>query len=57
MFIFVTLKNDILTVGNSLIERKFIWNNGNMITYSLTDKKNHHRWLNKSDNPDFYINK
>lgn len=49
------LKNDTLVIGNKLIERKFIWNNGNVITYSLTDKSSGRHWLNKSRTPDFVI--
>ena len=33
-----TLQSDTLTIGNNLIERQFLWNNGNLITISLTDK-------------------
>lgn len=51
------LKNDTLVIGNKLIERKFIWNNGNLITYSLTDKSCDRHWLNKSRTPDFVITK
>lgn len=42
------LEKDTLTIGNSLIERKFIWNQGNLITYSLTDKTSGHCWINRS---------
>lgn len=31
---------DTLIIGNNRIERKFIWNGGNLITYSLSDKCN-----------------
>lgn len=51
------LRNDTLTIGNSLIERKFIWNKGNLITFSITDKASGHCWLNKSKSPDFQISK
>ena len=51
------LKNDTLTIGNKLIERTFLWNNGNLITNNLKDKTSNHCWLNKSHNPDFYISK
>lgn len=51
------LEGDTLTIGNSLIERKFLWNNGNMVTYSLTDKPAGHSWINKSKLPDFRITK
>lgn len=51
------LKNDTLTVGNSLIERKFLWNNGNIKTYSLTNKANGQTWLNSNPAPDFRVTK
>lgn len=51
------LKNDTLTIGNRLIERKFVWNGGNLITYSLTDKESGQVWVNKSKSSDFYISK
>ena len=34
------LKGDTLVIGNECIERKFIWNDGNLVTYSLSDKAN-----------------
>lgn len=39
------LKNDTLTIGNSLVERTFLWNRGNIITYRLTTRvmENHGR--------------
>ena len=52
-----TLTNDTLTIGNKMIERKFIWNNGNLITHSLTDKTSNQRWLNKTLKPDFIVTK
>ncbi|WP_243350259.1 alpha-galactosidase [Parabacteroides sp. FAFU027] len=52
-----SLKNDTLTIGNNQIERKFIWNIGNLITYSLTDKINKQQWQNQSRTPDFSISK
>lgn len=51
------LKNDTLRIGNKLIERKFILNGGNLITYSLTDKVNNQVWINRTKNPDFHISK
>ena len=52
-----SLKNDTLYIGNNLIERKFIWNNGNIITYSIEDKLNGEIWINKNRSSDFYIPK
>lgn len=51
------LEQDTLVIGNKLIERKFIWNKGDLITYSLTNKSSGQCWLNKSKNPDFQISK
>lgn len=30
---------DTLSIGNSLVERRFVWNGGNLMSISLTDKK------------------
>ncbi|MEF2792825.1 MAG: alpha-galactosidase, partial [Alistipes dispar] len=49
------LRNDTLTIGNSRIERKFVWNGGNLVTYSLTDKSSGQVWLNRTPAPDFEI--
>lgn len=49
--------NDTLTIGNKLIERKFQWNKGNLITHSLTDKSSGKCWLNRTKSPDFRISK
>ena len=35
---YASLDGDTLVIGNSLIERKFVWNGGNLMTASLTDK-------------------
>ncbi|HCO66871.1 MAG TPA: alpha-galactosidase [Dysgonomonas sp.] len=51
------LKKDTLVIGNTLIERKFLWNNGNLKTYTLTDKSSGQIWFNKADSPDFIISK
>ncbi|HTG55857.1 MAG TPA: hypothetical protein VL943_06295, partial [Niabella sp.] len=49
------LDKDTLVMGNGLIERKFAWNKGNLITYYLTSKANKHTWLNQSKLPDFSV--
>lgn len=49
------LRNDTLVIGNALVERKFAWNNGNLITHSLTDKTSNFIWYNSHDKTDFYI--
>ena len=51
------LENDTLTIGNDYIERKFVWNEGNLITHSISDKLNNQEWKNKSKVSDFYITK
>ena len=37
------LRNDTLTIGNNLVERTFLWNGGNIITYRLRVMENHGR--------------
>ncbi|SER97127.1 alpha-galactosidase [Pedobacter rhizosphaerae] len=49
------LDKDTLTIGNQYIERKFIWNKGNIITYSLSDKKGKRVWFNRNKKPDFSV--
>lgn len=51
------LKKDTLIMGNNRIERTFLWNNGNLITHTLTDKTNRYSWRNTSRTPDFQLNK
>lgn len=46
------LENDLLTIGNSKISRTYKWNNGNLITSSLTDKVSGKVWIMNSNNPD-----
>lgn len=49
------LKEDTLKIGNDLIERTFLWNQGNLHTLQLEDKQSGHIWYNKSNRPDLYI--
>lgn len=49
------LRSDTLYIGNDLIERKFLWNNGNLITISIEDKTSKQIWNNEKSNPDFFI--
>ena len=51
------LKNDTLCIGNNRIERKFLWNNGNLITHCITDKQNRQEWINQHKVSDFYLPK
>lgn len=51
------LENDTLYIGNDLVERSFVWNNGNLITHSLSDKTSGHVWHNLMRSPDMNISK
>lgn len=51
------LAGDTPTIGNNLIERKFIWNKGNLITHSLVNRSSGQSWFNKTESPDFLIGK
>lgn len=52
---YATLEADTLCIGNNLIERKFLWNKGNLITISLADKLSGQVWINQNRVPDFFI--
>lgn len=54
---YARLHNDTLVIGNQQLERKFLWNKGNLITYSLADKRNGSYWKNKNLTPDFRVTK
>ena len=49
------LRNDTLTIGNSRIERRFVWNGGNLMTQSLTDFSSGQVWTSRSLAPDFKV--
>ncbi len=49
---YATLQNDTLRIGNDYIERVFVWNNGNIITCKLIDKKNGQIWKVNNKVPD-----
>lgn len=49
------LRKDTFCIGNNLIERKFLWNKGNLITLSVTDKENGQVWENQIKAADFFI--
>jgi alpha-galactosidase len=51
----VTLKNDTLTIENSQIKRTWLWNNGNLITLSLENKKGKFRWDTTNKQTDLYL--
>ena len=46
------LRNDTLIIENQFIARKFLWNNGNLITCSLMDKKASKLWKMSGNKPD-----
>jgi len=48
------LKEDTLTVENSVIRRQFLWNKGELIPVSLIDKKNSEEFLVASDRSSFF---
>ena len=49
------LSADTLTIGNSLMERKFVWNGGNLMTYSITDKAAGKVHYSRNLAPDFVM--
>ena len=49
------LENDILTLQNSKISRVYKWNNGNIITQSITDKESGKLWYMNTDLPDLSL--
>ena len=49
------LEADTLTIGNGLIERKFVWNGGNLMTYSITDKVSGKTHFSGRTEPDFVM--
>ncbi|TYA89250.1 alpha-galactosidase [Seonamhaeicola marinus] len=50
------LENDTLVMGNSFIERRFKWNNGNIISIDITNKKTGKTIkINNDKSPDFTI--
>ncbi len=51
------LKGDTLRMGNSRIERTALWNNGHIITLSLTDKLSGKTMTTAGKNPDFNVNR
>ncbi|WP_158602591.1 alpha-galactosidase [Proteiniphilum sp. X52] len=51
----VELKNDVLTVENSKIERIFTFNNGHLITTSITNKESGFQWNTTDDAPDMSL--
>ncbi|MBC8033760.1 MAG: alpha-galactosidase [Chitinophagaceae bacterium] len=52
---FATLKDSVLTIGNSLISRMYDWNNGHIISKSITDRKAGYTWQLDGSKPDGFI--
>lgn len=46
------LKDSLLTIENSLISRTYQWNGGDLISNSITDRNNQHKWLLSGNTPD-----
>ncbi len=51
------LKGDTLVVGNRMMERKFLWNGGNLMTFSIEDKENGVVRRSAVLRPDFSVTK
>lgn len=51
----IELKQDTLTIENSLIKRSWLWNNGNLITCKLEDKGNGLVWRLRNNQPDLSL--
>ena len=51
----IELKQDTLTIENSLIKRSWLWNNGNLITCKLEDKGNGLVWQLRNNLPDLSL--
>lgn len=49
------LEGDTLKIGNELIERKFLWNKGNLHTIAIKNKKSGEIWQNNSKRQDLFI--
>ena len=47
------MSGDTLIVGNDLVERRFVWNGGNLMTLSLEDKATGAVHVSASVAPDF----
>lgn len=51
------LDGDTLRMGNSLIERAYLWNDGHLITCSITDKRSGKTFRSDAKTPDFAVNR
>ncbi|MCI0513600.1 alpha-galactosidase [candidate division KSB1 bacterium] len=51
----VQLENGQLTLETGALQRRFIWNNGHLITKSMTDQKSGHNWELGDEQPDLWL--
>ena len=51
----VALKNDTFSIENTLIKRIWKWNNGNLISLSLENKKSGNNWKTNSRQVDLFL--
>ncbi|WP_159454480.1 alpha-galactosidase [Chitinophaga ginsengisegetis] len=51
----VLLVSDTLTIGNSKIERRFLWNNGNLISLDITNRQTGRRTVFGNRDTDFSL--
>ena len=54
---YARLQNDTLRIGNSKIERTWLWNNGDLVTLSVTDKASGRTFRTAGNAPDFVVNR
>lgn len=50
---YAVLDKDVLRIGNSMIQRSFKWNGGNLRTMAVEDKTTGRSFVNRSKAPDF----
>lgn len=55
--IHAVLQNDTLTLSNSVVKRQFLWNNGELISFDLTNLKSGKNLLQNSTESTFKVNK
>jgi len=53
---YVSLSGDTLRMGNSRIERVFLWNNGHLVTCRVTDRLSGRTFWSDGNIPDFSVN-
>ncbi|SHG90437.1 alpha-galactosidase [Flagellimonas flava] len=46
---YARLENDTLILGNTRIERQFLWNGGNLLGLAITNKDSNHTWAIKTE--------